>query len=261
MTKEVFGPSYANAYDAIYADKNYGEECDFIEAALRRNGIAGGSAILDLGCGTGGHALPLARLGYRVTGVDRAPAMIDIARKKAVDAGVDVVWEVGDVRSSRVAGTFDAAILMFAVLGYQIANDDVRATLGNARRHLRAGGTLVFDVWYGAAVLREGPGDRVRVIDQGARQLVRAVSSVVHDERNVVDVRIRTWELHGAALGSRSDEVHPMRFFSPVELDLLLTSSGFGEGSYFAFPSVDRPPDPHRWSLGCVAVAREARPD
>ena len=43
--------------------------------------------ILDLGCGTGGHALVLARRGYRITGVDRSASMLEIARRKAKEVG------------------------------------------------------------------------------------------------------------------------------------------------------------------------------
>lgn len=257
----IFGRSYAAAYDAIYAGKNYEEECDFIEAALRQTAVPEGARILDLGCGTGGHTLPLARRGYQVTGVDRAPAMIEAARVKAAASGLEVAWHLGDVRSTRIAGVFDAVLLMFAVLGYQTTNDDVLHTLQNARRHLRPGGTLMFDVWYGAAVLGAGPNDRVKVVEKGTQQLVRAVSSVLHHERNVVDVHIRTWEFNGDKLESRADEVHAMRYFFPVELDLCLAAAGFRLNAVCAFPSLHTPPDLRNWNLGCVAVATESPSD
>ena len=77
----VFGAEYAGAYDAIYAEKDYEAEVDLIERAAARFGDDAAASVLDLGCGTGGHAIPLARRGHRVTGVDRSPAML-----AAVDA-------------------------------------------------------------------------------------------------------------------------------------------------------------------------------
>ena len=67
----VFGKTYASAYDAMYAEKDYEGEVDLLEAAFERFGSRVES-VLDLGCGTGNHLAPLARRGYEVAGVDRS---------------------------------------------------------------------------------------------------------------------------------------------------------------------------------------------
>ena len=56
------------------------------------------------------------------------------------------------------AQTFDAAVMMFAVLSYQLSNQDVLSTLATVRRHLQVGGLFIADLWYGPAVLNERPG-------------------------------------------------------------------------------------------------------
>lgn len=66
--KELFGSDYANCYDALYAEKDYEAECDLIERVLRAHGDGKIGTILDLGCGTGNHALPLAERGFEVVG-------------------------------------------------------------------------------------------------------------------------------------------------------------------------------------------------
>src|SRR5207248_11417549 len=73
MIEGVFGPQYAEAYDTLYRDKDYSAECDAIEHVFRLYGIGPVRRVLDLGCGTGGHAVPLAERGYEVVGVDRSP--------------------------------------------------------------------------------------------------------------------------------------------------------------------------------------------
>ena len=83
MSDTVFGCGYADQYDLLYSDKDYEAECDLLEEVFRRYGTGPVQTILDLGCGTGSHALLLARRGYQVTGVDRSQEMLAQARQKA----------------------------------------------------------------------------------------------------------------------------------------------------------------------------------
>ena len=85
-------------YEALFANygKTYDKECftqgtvgevDFVEREL---GADRAKRILDIGCGTGRHAIELARRGYRVTGFDLSEGQLELARKKAAAAGVQV---------------------------------------------------------------------------------------------------------------------------------------------------------------------------
>ena len=140
----VFG-DYANYYDTLYREKDYEKDCDFLEQILEELSSEPISRILDLGCGTGGHALPLARRGYDVTGVDRSEQMLAIARAKAVQANLSVEFRQGDIRNLELGQTFDAVISMFAVMSYQTTNDDIMSAFHTAKRHLEPGGLFVFD--------------------------------------------------------------------------------------------------------------------
>lgn len=76
----TFGSNYADIYDRMYAAKDYARECDLIVSAA---GSSDDLRILDMGCGTGGHALTLARLGHTVTGVDVSREMLRVATAKS----------------------------------------------------------------------------------------------------------------------------------------------------------------------------------
>ena len=93
--EELF-TDYADAYDRQPFTQGTPGECDFIEKEIAGDRTM---AILDIGCGTGRHAIELARRGYRVTGVDLSPSQIEAARIKAAAAGVPVDFRVGDART------------------------------------------------------------------------------------------------------------------------------------------------------------------
>ena len=112
--------AYAQFYDRIYADKDYAAECSFVQRILTANGVPAGARILDLGCGTGGHVIPLMKAGCDVTGVDVSGEMIAIAKAKAAEEGLDPELIVGDARTLDMGRRFDAVISMFAVVGYQL---------------------------------------------------------------------------------------------------------------------------------------------
>ncbi len=98
--------------------------------------------VIDLGCGTGRHALHLARQGYAVTALDLSEHMLEIARSKLAAEGLEANVLRGDICDlSRFApGEFDAAVCMFSTLGLVRGGDLRRRALAEARRVLRPGG-------------------------------------------------------------------------------------------------------------------------
>ena len=115
---------YAHSYDAIYEDKNYEAECDFIENIFSKYGDSNIKNVLDLGCGTGGHILPLIRRGYKVTGVDQSEKMLSYARDKSAKAGLNISLVKTDIRTLELNQKFDTVLSMFAVMSYQKTNAD-----------------------------------------------------------------------------------------------------------------------------------------
>jgi SAM-dependent methyltransferase len=245
----TFGAAYARIYDALYAEKDYGAECDLIESMFRRHGDGRVHRVLDLGCGTGNHALQLAGRGYAVTGVDLSADMLQVAREKTNGTAA---FLRGDVRDVDAGGPFDAALLMFAVLGYQRKNADVAATFANVRRHLRPGGVLVFDAWYGPGVLADPPAPRVRDVSRRGERVTRTATASLDVRRHTCAVRYRLSGEDGALL---SEETHEVRFFFPMELELFLEHAGFAVERIGAFDDADRAPGAGDWNALVVARA------
>jgi SAM-dependent methyltransferase len=143
---------------------------------------------------------------------------------------------------------------MFAVLGYQTENTDVRAALRTARRHLRPEGLLIFDVWYGPAVLRERPSQRVKVIPTADGKILRVASGELDSLRQLCTVHYLLWQISKGQCVTETQESHTMRFFFPRELELFLQAEHFELLRLGAFPEVHRDPDDTTWNI--LAVAR-----
>jgi SAM-dependent methyltransferase len=246
-----FGTGYAGAYDGLYADKDYPGEVDLLVRLFDEHAAAPPREIVDLGCGTGGHALELAARGYSPFGVDRSSEMLAVAREKAAQRQLEIPFAQADVRQLDLGRTFDAAVLMFAVLGYQLENSDVLDTLAAARRHLQPGGLLVADFWYGPAVLHERPGEREKRFTVAGKEVVRLSRGTLDSRRHRCTV---VFSLGSASSPDEIVETHEMRFFFPLEIELLLCTAAFELLELSTFPEREKP-DESSWNVFVVARA------
>lgn len=252
MIEGVFGSEYAAAYDSLYHDKDYPAECDLIENAFRLYGLGAVRRVLDLGCGTGGHSAVLADRGYQVAGVDRSPAMLE----RAAERGSSARFELGEIVGLDLHETFDSVLMMFAVLGYHVANVDVAGALATVRRHLRPGGLFMCDVWYGPAVLGEGPSERVKVTGNNSdSQIIRVAAGELDTRRHVCVVRYHLWRIESGRVAAEVREQHRMRYFFPLELELFLQNAGLELVKLGSFPNLEDEPSEATWNVGLVARA------
>jgi SAM-dependent methyltransferase len=245
---EAFGPAYAGAYDALYGDKDYDAECDLLERIFRDSGRRV-RTVLDLGCGTGAHAVRLAQRGYDIVGVDISEGMLDGARRRADAARTPVTFVRGDIRSVRLEREFDAVVCMFAVLGYQTNDADVRAALGTVRTHLVPGGPFVFDVWYGPAVEAIGPSERTKVVATAEGELERRATAVLEPEAHLCTVSYRLTERRVGIPDRVTDEAHRMRYFFADELEPFLAAAGLSLRALTPFPDVTAPLSAAEWNV------------
>lgn len=258
MSHSIFDQAYADHYDLLYNDKDYEAECDLLEEVFKKHDHQV-KTILDIGCGTGNHSIPLAKRGYQVTGVDLSENMLVHAREKANLSGapVSLAFMQGDARKVEVKKRFDAVLMMFAVLGYQLTNEDVLAALNTVRKHLNPGGLFIFDVWYGPAVLAVRPSERIKVIPIPDGKVIRAASGSLDTARHLSEVKYRLWRVAGDQMVSETEEVHQMRYFFPQELALFLFSSGLALQKISAFPSLEQLVDERTWNVLGVANAQK----
>jgi SAM-dependent methyltransferase len=244
---QIFG-QYADYYDALYQEKDYPGECDYLEELWDRFSGVPVQSVLDLGCGTGSHSRILAGKGYHVLGIDRSQEMLAHARKKLQQLPNPGKLVAAELSNFKLRRTFDAMISMFAVVGYLTDNNQLRSLFTSAHDHLNAGGLLIFDVWYGPAVLRQLPETREITVEANHRKLHRrAVPSIDYSE-NVVQVDYTLSTLDNIPI---SKESHRMRYFFLPELELLAAFHNFSLQAVYTFLSFDSPSEAD-WNITVV---------
>lgn len=219
---------YSRYYDLLYRDKDYTLEADYISSLLFRFGGKVRS-VLELGCGTGKHAMLLAASGMRVTGVEFSETMLHEACLRAESLGPSqgtFTPVAGDARSVRL-GRFDAVISLFHVVSYQVSNEDALAIFRTAASHLSKDGVFIFDVWYAPAVLANLPSVRVKRMADAQTSIIRIAEPTSNVNESRVDVQY-TVIVSDKSTGETVQllEKHPMRYFSSLELDLLAAATG-----------------------------------
>lgn len=114
------------------------------ESVVRTAEISAGQDVIDLACGTGNAALRAAALGARAVGVDASQRLLEVARGRARDQGVEVDFREGDLLSLPLADC--GADIVLSVFGVIFVSDPARA-LREIQRVLRPGGRVLLSAW------------------------------------------------------------------------------------------------------------------
>jgi len=139
--EEVF-TNFANTYDKEEFTKGTIQEVGFLESEIEFDRT---KQILDVGCGTGRHAIELAKRGYQVTGIDLSEDQLKKAREKAGNEGVEVTFLQRDARDFSFDDPFDLVIMMCEGAFSLMETDEMNfRILQKAERSLKQGGKFIF---------------------------------------------------------------------------------------------------------------------
>jgi SAM-dependent methyltransferase len=258
MGGRVFDDQYAESYDLVYQSKNYELEVDAVSRLISQYAANPVRTILDLGCGTGRHAILLAGRGFDVTGVDQSEAMLARARERVAsqEEGLGVKFVRGDVRDVDLGHEYDAALMMFNVLGYMWNNNDLLAALRRTRRHLHKNGLFAFDIWYGPAVMTDPPRGVIKEWSTANGSLIRYSSGCLRAREQLCDIKIRLLRIDDGRVAADCEELHKVRYFFPLELDIALRATGFRLLTIREFPRIENEPNASVWGAVVLAMAQ-----
>jgi SAM-dependent methyltransferase len=210
-----FGERVAATYDDPSAEMFQAGVVDAAAEVLAE--LAGGGRALELGIGTGRIALPLARRGVPVHGIDMSRAMV--ARLRAKPGGDAIGVTIGDFATTRVDGTFSVAYLVFNTIMNLTTQEAQVACFRNVADHLEPGGCFVIEV-HVPELRRLPPGQTVVPFHVSPTQWSFDVYDVATQAMSsnyvkVADGRGEYWSI-------------PFRYVWPAELDLMAQLAGLG---------------------------------
>lgn len=227
---------YAKYYDLLYRDKDYDAEAEYINQLIRRH-YSSANTILDLGCGTGKHAELLTEKGYYVHGIDVSDGMLKQAFKRA-ERNDNLKFSLSNIQDFNLGKKFDVITALFHVMSYQESDEKVNKVLKNAYNHLHENGILVFDCWYGPAVLTEKPEVRVKRLENDEIVVTRIAEPLMRENDNIVEVNYDIFIKNKKSKNFiELRENHIMRYFFKNEIDRFLINSDFKFIECFEFMS------------------------
>lgn len=230
--------------DASYrAAKNYQQEVDFI---LRRTAdTAGKKIVIDVACGSGGHAELLSKAGFQVWAVDVSSAMLRLHKKTLPKTKVFKQ----DMQNLQVPVQADALICMYNSINYNYSYAQLARTLKRFYDHLKPGGVVVFDTAFMTDTWKPGPFS-VETITTPNFEVARVNKSSRKKSFGLVEIVFVIFEKGRKKIVETQNKV-----FLPDRKRILeiMTQVGFTPKLYFDFS------DTKRSGTVCVFVGRKQR--
>jgi SAM-dependent methyltransferase len=233
MPDAYYDPTFAASYD----DNNPGLEGDLeFYASLAREAAAKGQEMLELAAGNGRITIPIAREGVRITGLERAPAMLAIGRERG--AGIETLsWVEADMSDFHLGKRFGLIMIPYRSFLHLMTAEEQKACLACVREHLQPDGRLALNFfnpditmiaeWLNA---RSGGLERLeptRDLRSGRRVEWWQTNRYETSEQRLEHTRVGEELSDAGAVVSRFYVDMPMRYIHRYEFEYLLELGGF----------------------------------
>jgi 2-polyprenyl-3-methyl-5-hydroxy-6-metoxy-1,4-benzoquinol methylase len=211
--------NYARKYDEECFVQGTAGECDFIEKEIGHDKAA---RILDIGCGTGRHAIELSKRGYRITGVDLSESQLARAREKAAKESLAIDFRRHDARELPFKEEFDLAI-MLCEGGFPLMETDEMnyRILRSAAMSLKPKGKFIFTTLNGLFPLFHSVKEFLAAVTKEGN------ATYENNTFDLMTFRDRSTTIFEDDSGDKKELQSDERYYVPSEITWLLKSLGF----------------------------------
>jgi SAM-dependent methyltransferase len=232
----------AKLYDRVWGTYDYDTDVEFLTRLFQKHGSR---TIVDVGCGTGNHAMRLSKIGYEVTAIDISPAMLQMAKKK--DRGRKIQFINGDMKdlgSIEFGKTkrFDAAISLGQVSSHLHTDQELQVFLDGLSEILRKRGLFVLSA-RNAARINDEYLNKV-ILDHLINEEETQLALLAQNSRDADDPNILVWRpIYLMKENGRVDfqiREHKLRWFEFSTLKKLLETNGFEVEAVYSGPSREK---------------------
>lgn len=240
-------------YDELMASVDYDQWAEYIISICNRSGKEV-SSVLDIACGTGNTSIPLAKQGWRVTGVDISLPMLQQARKKAAEAKEDVLFLQQDIKQLDFVREFDLVTCYQDGLNYLLSENELEQAFQGIYNLLSPGGLFIFDL---------------NLVEKYASSASGEISFIDMEEYSLIyetgyDAKKRIWEIKVTGFireeqqYTKFQETHQEMHHHLEDVQKSLVNVGFEVKNVFAAFSFDAP-QPNDRRIFIVAQKDEGR--
>jgi len=247
----------ARFYDKIWGRHDYDADVKFLADFFRKHHCR---SVIDIGCGTGNHALRLSKMGYQVTGVDVSPTMLKIAKAKDKEAKIRFIQ--GDMKKlEKVISKgqrFDAGICLGQVFSHLMTDKDVQAFLNRLHKILKQNGLFVFSA-RNAKKINEEYLNKLR-LDHMLNEEKLQLLMLGHNIRDSQDPNIIVWNpIYIIKENSKVDlqiREHKLRWFEFSTLKKIITKKGFKIVTIYSGPMKEKFKEDEHTDMWFVTTAK-----
>jgi len=221
--ERFYGEDYLRMYTPFLSAERTEEE---VAGVIHLLNLPKGRTILDLCCGHGRHALPLAERGYQVTGLDLSERLLQQAEREARNRGIQIRWVQSDMRSIPFPHEFHAVINIFTSFGYFSDEEENMQVLRQVHQTLKPGGFFLLETHYQPKVMRTYSPSGIVRYDDGL---------IVLEER-YIDLFTSRNEVRITMLypdGRRAEHQQSLRLYTLTELTHMLHNAGLEVQAYY----------------------------
>ncbi|TCT14341.1 methyltransferase family protein [Natranaerovirga pectinivora] len=137
--------SFARVYDEFMDEVPYEDWSNYIQLLIDEYNIKP-KLVLDLGCGTGNITELLSQKGYDMIGIDNSEEMLMIAKEKARDKKLEILYLNQDMREFELYGTVDLVISICDSINYILEEEELLEVFKLVNNYLDPGGLFIFDM-------------------------------------------------------------------------------------------------------------------